>query len=222
MTIKRNAIVLGATGLVGRKLVELLVNDESFSNIKLIVRRNSGFSHPKIQEEIVDFNNINSYKSILNGDILFSCMGTTLKQAGGKKEQYKVDFTYQYEVAKAASENRVADYVLVSSASASYKSNFFYTKTKGELEEAIKKLPFIHINIIRPSVLMGKREQSRAGEIFGANLINFLGKLIPPLKKYRGIKAEEVALALINSQKLASDNKLQIYELAEVFELLKN
>jgi uncharacterized protein YbjT (DUF2867 family) len=221
MENRQTAIVLGATGLVGKHLVRLLIEDDSFSCIKLFVRRPSGFSHPKIEDHIVNFETIPSFGNLIAGDVLFSCLGTTLKQAGTKKEQYKVDYDYQFEFAKAAANNGVKNYCLVSSTSANAKSRLFYSRMKGELEDAVIKLPFNKISIIRPSVLVGKRNEKRNGEIVGAKLADALAKIIPPLKKYRSIKGSDVARVLLNSFVKPSDSKVAIFELEAVHLLLK-
>ncbi|MDA3904544.1 MAG: NAD(P)H-binding protein [Bacteroidales bacterium] len=222
MTQKKTAIVLGSTGLVGKSLVELLIQDDLFSNIKLLLRRPSGIDHPKIDEHIVYFDDIDSFKDLIKGDVLFSCMGTTLKQAGSKEAQYKVDYTYQYDVAKAAADQGVSDFLLVSSANANAKSFIFYSRLKGELDEAVMKLPFDRVSIFRPSVLIGARSQKRKGEVIGGKLMNGLGRVFPPMKKYRGIKGTEVAQAMLAAYKNSSSEKAMIYTLEEVFDLLNS
>lgn len=221
MIEKKTAIVLGATGLVGKSLVELLIQDDLFSHIKLLLRRPSGFSNPKVEEHMVDFDDVASFKELIRGDVLFSCMGTTLSQAGSKEAQYKVDFTYQYEVAKAAADQGVSNYLLVSSANANAKSFIFYSRIKGELDEAVARLPFEYVSIFRPSVLMGERAEKRKGEELGGKVMNGLGKIFPPMKKYRGINGKEVAQAMIAAYKNTSSEKASIYTLEEVFDLLE-
>jgi len=215
------AIVLGATGLVGKQLVKLLIKDKTFTKIKVFVRRSTNILDEKIEEHIINFGDTNSYKSEIKGDVLFSCLGTTIKQAGSKNEQYKVDFTYQYDFAQIAANNGVSNYVLVSSTSASSKSRIFYSRIKGELEDAISELSFKKISIIRPSVLVGEREESRSGEIIASKVFNVVGKIAPFLNKYRPIKGEEVALALINSFKKSQSDKIVIAELEGVFDLYR-
>jgi uncharacterized protein YbjT (DUF2867 family) len=220
MTQNKTAIVLGSTGLVGSNLVSKLIQDNQFSYIKTIVRRPSNITHPKIKEYIVKFDELSPNHAMFKGDVLFSCLGTTIKNAGSKNAQYKVDFTYQYEVAKNAVNNGVQDYVLVSSANANSNSKVFYSRMKGELDSAIQELSFERTIIFRPSVLMGKREEKRIGEEIGSVIINALGKLIPSLKKYRGIKGEEVARAMIVAYKAPVLEKVNIFNLDEIFKLI--
>lgn len=220
MEKKQIAIVLGATGLVGRQLAQLLLEDQYFTKVLLLVRRSTGFQHPKLEEIMVDFNDISSFQSLIKGDVLFSCMGTTLKKAGSKEAQYKVDYTYQLEVAEAAKENGVPNYILVSSSGANSSSMIFYSRIKGELENSIKALSFSRSIIFRPSLLLGERDEKRKGEETMANMLPIIIKLIPLLRKYRGIKGIEVAQAMINAYKDKSSKSIEIFELDEIFKLI--
>ena len=125
---KLHALVLGATGATGKELVKLLLNNSDFSKVSVFVRRPINIKHRKLTVHEVDFSRLNNYNDLVNGDIFFSTLGTTRKDAGSKKEQYLVDYTYQYEFAKMASENRVSHYSLVSSLGAYDKSFFFYPR----------------------------------------------------------------------------------------------
>jgi uncharacterized protein YbjT (DUF2867 family) len=214
----KTAIVLGATGLTGFNLTKALIEDEDFDKIIVLSRRKTGLNSEKLHELIVDFDNPESYKDYVKGDVLFSCMGTTIKKAKKKSIQYKVDVTYQLEVAKAAEMNHVSDYVLVSAPGANKKSLIFYSRIKGILEDEIEKLSFSRKIIFRPSVLIGEREERRKNEEFADKFMKFAIKVLPFLRKYRGISGKELAQAMINSYK--SDNKNRVYNLSEIFEIL--
>ena len=137
----KTAIIIGATGLVGNQLIEKLLNDNRYNRIKIFVRKPSSITHPKLEEHAVDFEKLEQWKNKITGDEIYSAMGTTIKKAGSKEAQYKIDFTYQYECAKAASENGVGKYLLVSSAGANSKSGNFYLRIKGELDEKVSNFP---------------------------------------------------------------------------------
>ena len=122
------AIILGPTGLVGAKLLDLLLADKRFDKVLIFTRRHTGKTHPKLEEQVIDFDHTVSWAPLVSGDVLFSAFGTTLKKAGSKDAQYKIDYTYQYEFAKAAAANGVKTYVLVSAAYSSSKSKIFYSR----------------------------------------------------------------------------------------------
>lgn len=212
----KKAIVIGSTGLVGTQLVNLLMNNENFTEIISFVRRSSGVSHPKLTEHIVNFDNPDEWKELVKGDVLFSAMGTTLAKAKTKDFQYKVDFTYQYETAKAAFENGVPCYVLVSSAGANPDSINFYLNMKGKLEKEINRLPFKSTQIFRPGQLDGNRKEKRLGEKLALKLTYFANKL-GLFNKYRPIQGSELAKAMI-----AASEKPQsgIYTLNQIFDLI--
>ena len=150
-------------------------------------------------------------------DFLEISLSLLRPQAGNQKSQYKVDFTYQYEFAKLAKENGVNSYFLVSSTGANAKSSIFYPRMKGNLEGATKELGFQRTVLIQPSVLQGDRENNRFGEKFGALVINGLGKIIPTLKKYRGIHGREVAAAMNRIYKSDQKETVEVFKLDELF-----
>ena len=159
-----NAIVIGATGATGKELIIRLLEDPHFSSVSIFVRKNPEISHTKLKTHKIDFSKIHDYRKLIKGNVLFSCLGTTLKAAGSKAKQYQVDFTFQYKFAKYASDNGVNLYSLVSSTGAKPKSPFFYPKIKGQLEESVKKLPFKAIHIYQPPILIRQDELVRRGE----------------------------------------------------------
>lgn len=219
--MEKTAIVVGATGLVGSELVRLLMEDDNYNKIKIFTRRTLSTDHIKIEEYIVDFDLIDEWKSKIAGDVLFSAMGTTIRKAGGKKQQYKIDFTFQYEAAKAASENGVDNYVLVSSMGANSKSTIFYSRMKGQLDDAVRELPFNHVYIMRPSALVGTRSEERAGEKFMIQVTSNLVKILPFLKKYKPIDAKIVAKSMINVTLLNQKEVGNVFENLRLFMLVE-
>jgi uncharacterized protein YbjT (DUF2867 family) len=211
----KTALVIGATGLVGKQLVQQLLADDRFIRVVVFVRRTTGVQHPKLQEHLIDFDAVDNWKDRIQGDVLFSTLGTTIKKAGSQDAQYKIDYTYQYNFAKAAADNGVPTYVLVSSAGATPSSRIFYSRMKGELEETVKKLPFQYIRIIQPGLLAGDREEVRMGEKIAYGITS-LFKFIPGLDAYRPYQDTVVAKALINAA-LAEGEKVKIYTLRDIF-----
>lgn len=213
----KTAIVIGATGLVGSSLTNQILEHPEFSGVKVFVRRATHLSHQKLTEHIVDFDKIDDWKHLLQGDVLFSAMGTTLNKAGSKAAQYRIDYTYQYNAAAAAASNGVHCYVLISSAGASESSLIFYSKMKGELDREVKKLPFSRIRIIKPGILAGNRAESRPMEALSIKMMTALGK-IPLIRKFRPIPASTVARAMIHASQ-DTEPGVKVFELEDVFKL---
>jgi uncharacterized protein YbjT (DUF2867 family) len=215
----KTAIVIGATGLVGKQLVALLLKDTRFEKVKILVRRSCNIASNKLEEHIVDFDVQDTWKKLVTGDVLYSAMGTTLRAAGSKEAQYKIDYTYQYQVAKVAAANNVKEYILVSAAGSSPDSKIFYSRIKGELERDVRKLPFDTIHIIRPGMLAGERTEVRTGEKLGVGIMQVVSKL-PGLGKWKPIEGREVAHAMINAtfRRLGG---IHCYTMGEVFSLAK-
>ena len=190
------ANIIGSTGLVGHQLLTQILDHSEFEKVRIFVRRTTGIVHPKLEEQIIDFDQPESWRHLVQGDVLFSTLGTTIKTAKTKENQFRVDFTYQYEFAKVASENGVQAYLLVSSLGANPKSSVFYSRMKGELEDAIAKLPFRKLVIIRPSILDGDRQEKRAGEKVGLILSRFVTRFI--LKVYKPTPVNLLASKMIS------------------------
>lgn len=213
--MEKTAIVIGATGLVGSNVVKLLLQDERYQKVKVFHRRTTAISHPKLEEHIIDFDQVDNWKHLLTGDDLYSALGTTIKKAGSQEAQYTVDFTYQFEAARAAAENGVKKYSLVSSAGANDQSSLFYSRLKGELDEAVKELPFEVTTVLRPSILDGDRSEKRPAENFGLLMARLFTK-VPGLRKYRPILGKKVARGMINSLRKCPPG-YHIFELDEIF-----
>ncbi|MEY8760862.1 NAD(P)H-binding protein [Chryseobacterium tongliaoense] len=196
------ALVIGATGATGKDLVSQLLNDKDFEKVDIFVRKPLDIQNDKLNVHVVDFEKPEEWKDSVRGDVAFSCLGTTLKTAGSKEAQKRVDFDYQYEFAKAAKENEVDDYILVSAYGASPKSKIFYSKMKGELEEAVKQLHFNKITIFKPGMLE-RKDSDRTGEVLGSRVIKFANKL-GLLESQKPLPTEVLAKAMINSSKIKS------------------
>ena len=174
---KLHALVLGATGATGRELVNQLLKNDSFSHVSIFVRNSTNISHEKLSINTINFSKISEYKSLIKGDVLFSALGTTKKDAGSSEQQFLVDYTYQYKFAEMAAENGVTTYSLVSSDGANKDSFFFYPKIKGALEEKVKSLDFNNIQIFRPPLLIRQDDLIRSGEKIGIKIFNRLSKI---------------------------------------------
>lgn len=191
----KTAIIIGATGLVGSTLVEQILENSAYSKVVLLLRKTLNISHSKLVQEVIDFDKPDASKII--GDDLFCAIGTTLAKAGSKEAQYKIDCTYPYEIGKIAKANGVKQYILVSSVGADFGSSNFYLRTKGDLEKKIESLNFQNFVSVRPSMLLGDREESRLGEKIGKVLSNMLSPLLfGSLRKYHGIEASDVSKAM--------------------------
>ena len=193
------AIVLGATGATGQELVKLLLKDSRFSKVIIFVRKNPKIKHDKLTTYEIDFSRLK--------EVIFSALGTTLLQAGSKTQQYLVDFNYQYEFAKMGFENKVTHYSLVSSVGANIKSFFFYPKTKGALEEAVKKLGFNNVYIFQPPFLIRQSNLIRPGEKRALKILKRLNQ-IGILKSQKPISVSDLAQKMINE--IRSDNTVSL------------
>ncbi len=189
------ALVIGATGAVGKDLVQQLLADETFERVDIFVRREAKISAAKLVVHVVDFDHPEAWADMLQGDVLFSCLGTTIKAAGSQEAQWKVDYTYQYEAAKAAKANGVKTYVLVSSVGANAKSKVFYTKMKGALDDAVKELGFEGCFILRPPSLI-RKGSDRFGEKVGVVALKAFNA-IGLMRSFTPMPTEEVAAAMI-------------------------
>ncbi len=192
------AIVVGASGLVGRELVRELVEGRGFDGVTSLGRRKLDLPAAKVTERIVDFKDSSSLESAMDGDVLFSSLGTTRNKAGSKEAQWEVDHTFQLRAAQAAATRGVQTYVLISASTADARSIAFYNRMKGDLDDAVQKLGFRACHILRPSILDGDRSESRPGERFGLAAMQLL-RAIPGLRKHRPIHARIVARAMITA-----------------------
>ena len=217
---QQHAIVLGATGATGRALVQQLLEYPAFGSVSIFVRKKPALEHEKLKVHEIDFSKLQACKNLIDGDVLFSALGTTRKDAGSEARQYEVDYTYQYEFAKMASDNGVDKYSLVSSYGANKKSLFFYFKIKGALEEEIKKLSFQSIHIFQPSSLIRQPDLLRPAE---KKLIWVMSKLsrIGFLESQRPLAVDTLAKKMI-AEAVQNSRSIKVFQPKNIEEKLTN
>lgn len=194
---RMRALVIGATGLVGEHLVALLAADERYEHVTALCRRDVQGPQGATMVK-VSFDEPTSWDAHLRADVLFNCMGTTIKVAGSQAQFRKVDLEIPLAVAKAAVAAGVQHCLSVSALGVSAESKIFYNRVKWQLEDALAQVGFESVTSARPSLLLGERHQRRAAEGVATVAMKIIGPaLIGPLRKYRGIHGRDVARALI-------------------------
>lgn len=191
----RTALLAGGTGLIGRQLLQLLLESSRYSKVIALTRHDLP-GHPRLVQIRTEFEELHDKANELKADDVFCCLGTTMEKAGSKQNFYKVDFDYPLQVAKITKASGAKQFLLVSALGANKKSGIYYNKVKGEIEEAILQVGFETVHIFRPSLLRGKREEKRAGERAAQVLYKVVGFLIP--KKYKAIDSLKVANAMFS------------------------
>ncbi|NML37427.1 NAD(P)H-binding protein [Chitinophaga sp. G-6-1-13] len=208
----KTAIVIGATGLTGTHLVAALLQDNYFSKVKVLVRQPWAHQHPGLESVVVDFDDEPGLTAAIEGDVFFSCIGTTIKKAGTQENFRAVDYGITTRCAAIARRKDIPQFLMISSIGANPRSSNFYLRTKGQTEEAILAIGFIGTYIFRPSFLIGERKEFRFGEWLGKYLIQLFYFLLQGRwKKYRGIKAATVAHAMVRVAK-QYDPGIHIFE----------
>lgn len=216
--MSRKAILIGATGLIGHYLLTKLLANENYREVLVISRKALHINHPKLKVLVVNFDDLANYAQEINGDDVFCCLGTTIKQTPDLSNYRKIDYQYPLDVARIALANGATAYHLVSSMGADVKSKMFYSRTKGEVERDLQKIPFPSIYIYRPSLLDGNRKEKRSAENILIGLMRLLNPiLIGSLKKYRSIKIEKVADAML-IEGTANEIGIHIYESDKIAE----
>jgi len=215
----KTALLFGSTGLVGGHVLNYLIQNSNYSKIKLFVRSFTEINNPKIEIIKTDFNNLNKHAEDIKGDECFCCIGTTKKKSPNKNEYQKIELDIPKKIAQIAKSNSVKSFFFVSSGYANPKSSGEYLKFKGLVEEEIKNLNFDKIGIMRPSFLLGERQEERVFEKFGIIIFKLLTPiLIGSFRKMRPIQSEKVARAMI---KLANENIDQsVFESNEISNLV--
>ena len=221
---EQRAVIIGASGLVGTHLTEQLLKDDDFISISILVRKKTGYIHKKLQEEIVNFDDLNDLLNKFGkGDTIFSCIGTTQKTVQGNKELYeKIDHDIPVNVARIGLQKSFRQFLMVSSVGANEKASNFYLRLKGKTESSVKHFAFESISFFRPSMLLGNRKELRPFESALQGSMKFLsGFLFGSLKKYHSINAKDVAKSMITQSKLNKPG-IHILEYKEMMELIRN
>ncbi|QPC45730.1 NAD(P)H-binding protein [Mangrovibacillus cuniculi] len=196
----KRALIVGGTGLVGKCVVKHLLTNDQFSHVTMLTRRKTTWEHYKLEEKVIDFDSLENVLVDLDTtyDVVYCCLGTTMKKARSKRAFLKVDFDYPLAVAKWVEEVKIPKLLIITAIGANASSPFFYSRVKGELELKVRSLQISTVYFIRPSLLLGDRNEFRTGEKIG----EWLGKVLQPVmigkwKKYRSIAAKDVASAMI-------------------------
>ena len=193
-----HAVVIGATGEVGKELIALLINHSAIKNVTGLVRRPIDSSHTKLTYNVIDFDAMSSLP-LDSFDIAFCCLGTTIKKAGSQQAFEKVDLDYVVEFAKYAYKSNASQFHVVSASGANKTSFFFYNRVKGHMEEAIKKISFQSTFVYRPALLDSNRIEQRSGEKIAIRIFRVINPLLRgPLKKFASITTRKVAQGMVN------------------------
>lgn len=186
--------MVGATGLVGKALLDQLLHDDYYRTIITLTRLELGFTHERLVQLIVNLDDMAEMKQLISATDVYCCLGTTMKKAGSKEAFRKVDYEYVLSLAKLAHEQGSENFFLVSSIGANAKSRYFYLRVKGEVENALKEIGYQGLHLFRPASLTGDRPEHRSGESASLKFLKaFNFALIGGLKKYKPIAGEQVA-----------------------------
>lgn len=208
------ALIIGATGATGKDLVNALLQDANYTQVVTFVRRAGGITHPKLSEVVTDFDKLEDVTKNITGDVLFSCLGTTLKAAGSKEKQWHIDYEIPLNFAGIAKRNGVSRIVLLSAYGAAPTSKVFYSKMKGQLEEETIRLAFDQCVIFRPGMLV-RKDTDRLGEKLVTPILKFLNAL-GLIRKFRPLNTSVLAEKLAKAPKVLPAGK-HVVELEKIF-----
>ncbi len=197
--MKETAILLGASGLIGSHLLPILLDSPAFATVTVYVRSKLPLNHEKLKQIVTDFDNLDALNEGINASFVFCCLGSTKKKTPNLKDYKHVDYGIPLHFAEQAKKNGARQYHLVSAIGADATSSNFYSKIKGEIEDAVRAISYEAIHIYQPSFLRGNRDESRPLEKIMLPLMRLVDLvLIGPLKKYQSIDAETVAKGMYN------------------------
>jgi dTDP-4-dehydrorhamnose reductase len=209
------AVLFGGTGLTGGCILDLLNNDSDFKSIIVVSRKTLTHSSNKISNKVIDFSNPFEIESCIKKDsIVFSCIGTTQAQVKGDKKKYRaIDFDITLNIAHACKKLNAKKFLFISSGGANSSSSNFYLKLKGEIEDAVMKVKNNSLFILKPSLLLGKRNNSRIMENIGQIIMPLFSILLP--ESIKAIDATTVAKCMLELSKSNMSN-LNIIENKEI------
>jgi uncharacterized protein YbjT (DUF2867 family) len=214
------AVIVGASGLIGSKLLSILLNWPEYDEIISLGRKKIALKNKKLTQFIVDFDHLDSYSEHINGRAVFCCLGTTRKKTPDLKEYRVIDYDYPLKLAEIAKKNKVKQYHFVSALGANPDSSAFYLKMKGETEQGIQSVGMDCVRIYQPSLLTGQRNERRLGERLALQVMKVLDPLLPgPFKKYRSIPAYTVAMAMFK-ESLKNKDGLFIHPSEQIKQLV--
>ncbi len=195
---ERSALLLGATGLVGGHVLARLADDPRWGRVVTLGRRPMASASRAHEHHVVDFDRLADHADLFACDDVFCCLGTTLKQAGSEAAFRRVDLEIPAESARLAAAAGASQMLIVTAWGADADSRLLYTRTKGEVERAIASIGFPALQILRPSLLTGDRDEFRLGERVGQAVGSLAAPLLRgPLAALRPISASEVARAMV-------------------------
>ncbi|MBB4636168.1 oxidoreductase [Longimicrobium terrae] len=215
----RAALLLGATGLVGGHVLDLLLASPAYGRVTVVGRRALDREHPRLVQHVTDMDRMADHPEWFAVDDVFCCLGTTIAAAGSQEAFRRVDHDYVVQAAELAARGGAVRYLLVSSSGANARSRIFYSRTKGEAEDGVRATTIPGVTLLRPSLLMGEREEHRAGEALAQKVAPVLNRvLVGPLRRYRGVDAHVVAQAMV---RLAQDEPrgVRVVESEQIQEL---
>lgn len=197
MKKNKKALLVGASGLVGYELLQILLEAPEYDSVTIFIRNKLDIKHPKLEQLVINFDNLLNYSKYFKVDDVYCCLGTTIKKAGSQQAFCKVDFNYPLTVAKLAKENDVKKFLIITAMGSDSGSKIFYNRVKGEVEEEIKKVNLPSLHIFRPSLLLGERKEFRFGEKLASILSPLFSVfMVGNFRKYKPIHGRNVALAM--------------------------
>ena len=196
--MNKTAIIVGSTGVTGSILLNKLLNDNRYKLIKTFSRTSNNLRHPKLQEHIVDLLQPRDYSHLFEADEVHCCIGTTKSKTPDKKQYYKIDFGIPVTLAGLCYQNNIKTFIVISALGANAKSSVFYSRTKGEMEEAVLEQYITNTFILQPALIDSKRKEERVAESIFINIMKLINPmLVGKFKKYRSVPAEKIASAMI-------------------------